>query len=202
MFEQTEDTKKLHKIYLCIIFVLMIVLIFLLTMTFGSKAVETQTPVSRAAEPQKPLPPLEPLLNNVVQSIGINFESGQPIVIDSLTGKKIEPCRQADIKNTGENEQKSGTTCKTELKRISDGVYQLFDVETHKLIPSRIIKATFVLWEDSFHNTSFVEGGQYESGQTLEEKCKMLKQLGILDNPIYANNANYEADIKKCQQIR
>lgn len=168
MFEQTEDAKRFHKIYLGTIFGLVIALISLLAIIFGS----------RAGQNQKPGPLLVPLLNNVVQNVGVDFISGEPVVIDSLTGEKINPCGElanVRIRTSNQNNQKLETTCKTELKLMPDGDYQLFDAETQKRIPSRIIKVVFALWEGSFCVTSAAGGDQYEICIDEDELCKMIK---------------------------
>lgn len=169
MFDKTESTKTFHKIYLGIITSLVIAVVILLTMTqpFGAGT----------GQEVEPVPLLLPLLNNVVQNVGVDFESGQPIVIDSLTGREITPCRQSDVHPPGENDQNSDTTCKTELRRSGRG-YQLFDVETQRPIQSRIVEVVLVLWEGSSCNTTFAGGFQYETCHNIEDICMVLQMLG------------------------
>ncbi len=166
MYQNAESMKKFHIIYMGIIFVLFIVLAILIAMVFGSGA----------GQNKKPGPIIVSLQKDAVHNVGVNFENGKPIVIDALTGEEIAPCGPSQRHDSDNNNQKSETTCKTELKLVN-GVYQLIDVKTQKVIPSRIIEAVFVLWEGSTCNTTYAGGYQFETCQSKEAKCQVLPWL-------------------------
>jgi len=170
MFQQPESVKKFHRIYLTTILMLVIALITLLTMAFKPM---------HGVRPIKPEPLIVPLMNNVVHNVGVDFETEEPIVIDALTGRKISPCRQLDGSDYKKSEKKPETICTTQVKIGPDGDYQLFDAKTHKRIKSRTVKAVFVLWEGSSCNTTYAGGHQYETCQSLDAKCRVLKMRGI-----------------------
>ena len=169
-----------HVIYLLIIILLVIALIIALKLK--------KPPEPASPQPQGPGPLRTHLLNNVVLSAGINFDTGQPIVVNTLTGKKVDPCvtgvdlKEEQYTQVSETPCQTETACQTQLRRNPDGGYDLYkknEGEYIKVEDSKIVEMVFATWKGSQGMTilSRLGGNQFEGIQTLEETCEQLNKL-------------------------
>ncbi len=90
-------------------------------------------------------------------------EEGQPIVINSKTGKPVPTCDELDRMDAKKIQSDGLTPCKTRIKESANGELILVDRNTgepRKLI--RKIETTTWHFEGSHCETSFVAGMQWE----------------------------------------
>ncbi|WP_320045476.1 hypothetical protein [uncultured Desulfobacter sp.] len=181
-----------HVIYLLIIIILVIALIIAL------KLKKPPEPTNAQPQPQESGSVRTHLLNNVVLSAGINFDTGQPIVVNTLTGKKVDPCGTVSVPKEEQSNQLSErptpcqteTACQTELRRNPDGGYELYkkmEGEYVKVEDSKIVEMVFATWKGSQGMTIHLPSGgeQFEDVQTLDGICDELRFLlsGKMSDP-------------------
>lgn len=130
--------------------------------------------------------PIPNLLNqHVVLADGVNFDSGELVVLDPFTGKLVQPCEKSMIKennppaqagayqsDSSKTEKQNNPKCDSQVidpsaslqsaLNSSDKVIEGTILKNGKKIPTRFVITVRALFEGSYCQTTFGSGQQYE----------------------------------------
>jgi exopolysaccharide biosynthesis protein len=137
-----------------------------------------------------PVPELFELVNNnIVLSEGVDFKTGKPVVLNPLTGKTIEPCKQPstytskqqDYQKQKDDQKKN--ECKiqfsakdapaslSELLNNGRESYSGFLLKDGKKIPAKFSNSVSARYDGSWCLVLWSGGYQYEDCVTTKQIC-------------------------------
>ncbi len=143
---------------------------------------------------------------NIVLATGIDFQTGQSIVLNPMTGEQQKPCKsgsviinsdkysrpdlrqQAAIK-AGANVANNEGDCNTQIVDPSPELANALGSSQRiihgtirkngKDIPARFVVSVSALYEGSYCHTYIVGGEEWEICSTLQSQCDMILPLSM-----------------------
>lgn len=160
--------------------------------------------VPQISETTRPIPGL--FEKNVVLITGIDFKSGQPVVLSPLSSQEIQPCTPStpkDYPNTSKranpkvvqeaalnrilNANSQPCTTKIDQEKISPEIWSAIQasekiiegtiVKDGKDIPARFVTSVSALYPGSNCVTYISGGKQYQECSSLQEDCQTVLPL-------------------------
>lgn len=140
--------------------------------------------------PVKQSPSVPALLKQTaIMAEGINFKTGQSVVIDSLTGKEVKPCTKSPTpgkdgaagKDTRQSNQATGANngdCQSQILSVDEAVMNAMKItgpvdgvilKNNKEVKAKFFVSVKAVFEGSYCNTFYLGGYQYEVCYTQEE---------------------------------
>ncbi|WP_171695162.1 hypothetical protein [Methylomonas sp. ZR1] len=140
--------------------------------------------------PVKQSPSVPTLLKQTaIMAEGVNFKTGQSVVIDSLTGKEVKPCTKsptlgkdgATSRDARQNNHATGPVsgdCQSQIISVDEAVMNAMKIagpidgvilKNNKEVKAKFFVSVKAVFEGSYCNTYYVNGDQYEICYTQEE---------------------------------